>query len=258
MSIETNLKKIVTVDTTAKLNPRLHTIFRLDGANFSRYFKKLDLSRPYDDRLTNSMIETGIECFNTFTFSICYVGYDEITYYLKPVTKEAEDNGFEYDYSGRIQKMVSMLAGKASVIFNTKLINYFGKENLPRGFPYWECKVSQVNNFDEVISNLNERIISTLKNSRTLFVNTHLPGSNLSSKEAIKKIQSDKQIDFNFEVSDSNKVGNIITYILTEFEKDVKIADDQEAKSIKFIKKTPICQNFNPLDVVNIKLESLL
>lgn len=262
MSIEANLKKIVTVDTTAKLNPRLHTIFKLDGSNFSRYLKALELSKPYDDRLTNSMIETGIECFNTFTFSLCYVGYDEITYYLKPVSKEEEDNGFEYDFSGRIQKMVSMLSGKASTIFYSKLIKYFGLDNLPKCYPYWECKVWQVNQFNEVIENLNERIVSTFKNSRSLFANYYLPGTELSSKEAIKKIQSDKQIDFNFEVSDNNKVGCIITYILTEFEKEIeiesKVESKIESKIIKFIKKSPVCQNMNPLDVINIKVESLL
>lgn len=257
MSIEANLKKIVTVDTTAKLNPRLHTIFRLDGANFSRYFKELKLSKPYDDRLTNSFVETGIECFNTFTFSLCYVGYGEITYYLKPVTKEEEDHGFEYDYGGRIQKMVSMLAGRASTIFYTKLCKYFGQDNLPKGFPYWECKITQTHLFDEVIENLNERIVSTLKNSRNLFVNYHLPGTELSSKDAIKKIQADKQIDWNFEVSDNNKVGCVIIYILEEFERDVEFPDGQ-SRPIKFIKKTPVCQNFNPLDVTNIKAESLL
>lgn len=257
MSIEANLKKIVTVDTTAKLNPRHHSIFRLDGANFSRYFKELNLTKPYDDRLVNSLIETGIECFNTCTFSLCYVGYGEITYYLKPVTKEEEDHGFEYDYSGRIQKIVSMLAGKASTIFFAKLCKYFGAENLPKVFPYWECKVTQTHLFDEVIENLNERIVSTLKNSRNLFVNFYLPGTELSSKDAIKKILAEKQIDFNFEVSDNNKVGCIITYILEQFERDVEFLDGQ-VKQIKFIKKTPVCQNFNPLDVINIKAESLL
>jgi hypothetical protein len=257
MSIEANLKKIVTVDTTAKLNPRSHTIFRLDGANFSRYFKQLELAKPYDDRLTNSMIETGIECFNTFTFSLCYVGYNEITYYLKPVTKEEEDNGFEYDYGGRIQKMVSVLASKASVIFYSKLIKYFGQELLPKFYPYWECKITQTNVFDDVIENLNECIVSTLKNSRGLFVSTHLPGTDLSSKDAIKKINLEKQIDFNFEVSENNRVGCVITYMLTESEIPIELANG-ETKQIKIIKKTPVCQNFNPLDVTNIKSDSLL
>jgi tRNA(His) 5'-end guanylyltransferase len=256
MSIEANLKKIVTVDTTAKLNPRSHTIFRLEGSNFSRYFKDLGLSKPYDDRLTNAMVETGIECFNTFAFSLCYVGYDEITYYLKPVTKEEEDNGFEFDFAGRIQKMVSMLASKVSVCFYLKLLKYWGSELLPGYLPYWECKITQTNLFDDVIENLNERIVSTLKNSRALFVSAHLPGTDLSSKEAIKKIQAEKQIDFNLEVTDTNKVGSVITCMLTEFELPVNFSG--EIKQIKFIKKTPICQNMNPLDVVNIKMESLL
>lgn len=256
MSIEANLKKIVTVDTTAKLNPRSHTLFKLEISNFSRFYKKFNLNKPYDDRLTNSMIETAIECFNTFTFCLSYVGYNEINYYLKPVTKEEDDNGFEYDFSGRIQKMVSMLAGKASTIFYSKLIKYYGIENLPKYFPYWECKALQVNQFNEVIENLNERIISTLKNSKNIFVNAHLPGTELSSKDSIKKIFADKQIDFNTDVSDSNRVGCIITYILFEFEKDIEITG--EVKSIKFIRKTPIYQNMNPLDIVNIKYESLL
>lgn len=256
MSIEANLKKIVTVDTTAKLNPRFHTLFKLEISNFARFNKKFNLAKPYDDRLTNSMIETAIDCFNTFTFCLCYVGYNEIIYYLKPVTKEEDDNGFEYDFSGRIQKMVSMLAGKASAIFNSKLIKYGDLENPPKYFPYWECKTWQVNQFNEVIEHLNERMVSTLKNSRNLFVNTYLSGGELSSKDAIKKILADKQIDFNISVSDSNRVGTIITYILTEFEKDIEISG--ELKLIKFIRKTPVCQNMNPIDVINIKYESLL
>lgn len=258
MSIEANLKKIVTIDTTIKLNPRLHTIFRLDGVNFSRYLKQLELNKPYDVRLTNSIMETGIECFNTFAFSLCYVGYDEIIYYLKPVTKEEEDNGIEYDFSGRIQKMVSMLAGKVSVIFYAKLIKYFSYENLLKDFPYWECKVLQFNNFNEISETLHNRMGSTLKNSRTLFINNYLQGTDLSSKDAIKKIQIEKQIDFNNDVSDNNKFGCIITYILTEFEKNIKFENNEEFKLIKFIKKFPICQNLNQSDILNIKYESLL
>jgi tRNA(His) 5'-end guanylyltransferase len=256
MSIEANLKKIVTVDTTAKLNPRLHTLFKLEISNFSRFNKHFILDKPYDERLTKSIIETAIDCFNTFTFCLCYVGYNEITYYLKPISKEEFDNGFEYDFSGRIEKMVSMLAGKVSAIFNSKLIKYFGQETLTKYCPYWECKTWQVNNFNEMIENLNESIVSTLKNSRNLFVNEYLPDTELSSKEAIKKILTDKQIDFNTQVSDPNRVGTIITYILTEFEKDVEFLGNN--KLIKFIRKTPVCQNMNPLDVVNIKYESLL
>jgi tRNA(His) 5'-end guanylyltransferase len=256
MSIKEDLKKIVTVDTTSKLNPKYHTIFRLDVFNLHKCLKVLNLSKPYDDRLTNSMIETCIECLNIFSFSLGYVGYGEITYYLKPMTKEEENNGIEYDFSGRIQKMVSMLAGKISVCFYSKLQKYFGHEYLPIYLPYWNCKVSQVNLFDDVIENLSERIIYTLKNSKSLFVNAHLLDTKLSNKEAIKKIQADKQINFNFDVSDNNKVGCVITYILSEFELPVNFSG--ETKTIKFIKKSPVCQNLNPHEVNNIKLESLI
>ena len=39
MSIEANLKKIVTIDTTAKLNSRMHTIFKLDCPNYDKILK---------------------------------------------------------------------------------------------------------------------------------------------------------------------------------------------------------------------------
>jgi len=256
MSIETNLKKIVTIDSTAKINSRLHTVFKLDFINSKKYIKILELNKPFDNKLINTVIETGIECINTFTFSLCYIGFNEIIYYLKPISKDEENNGIEHEYNGRIQKMISILTSKLSATFYSKIIKYFQTENITNIIPYWECKIIQFNNFNEVIEYINERTVYTLKNSKTLFINHHLPDSQLSSKEAIKKIQSEKQINFNDDISDNIKVGCIITYILTEFDKDIEF--DNEIKTIKFIRKTPICQNFNPLDIINIKFESLL
>ena len=82
MSIETNLKKIVTIDNTAKLNPRLHTIFKLEFVNSIKYNRILELDKPYDEKIINTIIETGIGCINVFSFSLCYVGFNEIIYYL--------------------------------------------------------------------------------------------------------------------------------------------------------------------------------
>lgn len=255
MSIEANLKKIVTIDTTAKLNPKNHTLFKLELFNLPKILNCINLSKPYDVNFNNTMIETGIECFNTFGFSLCYVGTHTICYFLKHITKEEENNGIECDFSGKIQKMISIISGKISVIFNGKLRKYFPNENLTNCYPYFECKLSEHVNFDEVVENLNECILQTYKNSKKLFIDYYLPGTDLSSKEAIKKILSDKQIDFN-DVTPTNKFGSIIIFVLSDFTKDIKIQD--QVKSIKFIKKIPVTQNFTPNDIINIKLESLV
>ena len=256
MSIEANLKKIVTTDTTSKLNQRHHTIFKLEGVNIKKILKKINLNKPFDDNYINTMIDTAIDCFNTFTFSLCYVSCDEIIYYLKPITKDEEDNGFEYDYSGRIQKMVSMLAGKASISFLNNLNKHFTLNNDSLYNPFFECKVWQVNSFHEVIEYINTQILYTLKNSKNLFINYYLPDNELSLKDANKKILIDKQIDFNKDINDNNKIGCIIIYNLFEFSKQIEI--NGEIKEIKFIKKIPHCTNIQPSNIINIKYEKLL
>lgn len=154
--MESNLKKIVSCES--KLNPKLHTIFRLNSPNILKISKKnLENNSKFYDIIKN----TAINSLNVFNFSLGYVGYNEIIFYLKPISKEDDKNGSELIYNGRIQKMTSHLTSIISINYYKNFIgtiNNYDNEMLP----FFDCKVWQVGKWSEVLDYINER--STINN----------------------------------------------------------------------------------------------
>lgn len=93
-------------------------IVRLDGKNFHAFCK--GLKRPYDERLSNLMVEVTKYMVETFQALVGYTQSDEITlawYY-------STDASGEYPFGGRFQKMESLLAAYATACFNRLLEIY--------------------------------------------------------------------------------------------------------------------------------------
>lgn len=153
MSIESNLKKIVSWES--KLNPKSHTIFRLDSPNILKFSKKLlENNIGLINQILDSINKTVLDNFYTFRFSLGYVSIDEIILYIKPISKDEDKNGVEMDFNGRIQKMISHLTSKIAIHSYKNL--YEGKLNLDL-LPYYECKVWQVDKWNDVLEYINER-----------------------------------------------------------------------------------------------------
>jgi tRNA(His) guanylyltransferase len=88
-------------------------VVRLDGRAFSKFTK--GLARPYDERMSMCMIESTKELVHQFNADVGYCQSDEISLgFLNSVCNPIL-------FSGRVQKIVSVIASTASVKFN-KLI----------------------------------------------------------------------------------------------------------------------------------------
>jgi tRNA(His) 5'-end guanylyltransferase len=224
MSIEHNLKKVVNLENSShtKLNPKLHTLIRLCGHNFSKMVKKLKLTKPLDNNFNQVMKDTGIECMDYLNCSLCYAGSDEITYWIKPFTQNQIDNGSELPFSGRIQKIVSLLAGKVSTVFTLKLGKLIGWDELTNINPHFDCRIWQVDTLDQVIDNLKQRIDWVSSNSKMNQVQHYishkeLNGANglgttetteaIEAIEAIKKLKKEKGMIFDENVSLYSSLG---------------------------------------------------
>lgn len=230
MSIEHNLKKVVNLENSShnKLNPKLHTLIRLCGHNFLKMLKKLKLTKPLDNNFTQVMKETGVECMDYLNCSLCYVGSDEITYWIKPFTQNQIDNGSELPFSGRIQKIVSLLAGKVSTVFTLKLGKLIGWDELTNISPHFDCRIWQVDTLDQVIDNLKQRIDWVSSNSKMIQVRHYISHKELNgfgtngandyinptdANNPIEKLKKEKGIIFDENVSLDNSLGTL-TYLI--------------------------------------------
>lgn len=100
-------------------------IVRLDGKNFSRFTK--GFKKPFDTLMTSSLIETASKLLEEFNPKTVFCCSDEISLIFPPVCtkEESEEDSKRYVhiFSGRTQKISSILASRCSVIFNSVLAN---------------------------------------------------------------------------------------------------------------------------------------
>lgn len=80
------------------------------------------MTLPFDTHFTAAMKATAENSFPYFNFFIGFVGSDEITFAMRPLTAAQLGKGGVLEFNGRIQKMVSLLAAKVSVTFLMELM----------------------------------------------------------------------------------------------------------------------------------------
>ncbi|MEN9359836.1 MAG: hypothetical protein RL095_1371 [Verrucomicrobiota bacterium] len=91
--------------------PLLPVCARLDGRGFSKFTR--GLRRPYDQRMSQLMIDTTLYLVKESGASVGYTQSDEIS-----LAWDWQDRDAAVFFDGRIQKMVSVLAAMASSYFN--------------------------------------------------------------------------------------------------------------------------------------------
>lgn len=176
------------------LIPNLPVIVRLDGNNFSKFTKNLD--KPYDEKFTKLMQLTTE--FLVSLFSKCYLGYtqsDEITLVFY--------NNYQdpLEFSGRIQKLCSIIASKCTSFFALNASDY-----LPNNFegmdsyPAFDCRIWNVPNWVEASNTILWREVDATKNSIQTAAQTHLPKNRvhgIKNNEVQKILLEEADINWN-------------------------------------------------------------
>ena len=164
-----------------KMLPLIPVIARLDGKGFSKFTK--GLKRPYDERLSNLMIETTKYLVKETNANCGYTQSDEITLMWYSDSHESK-----IYFDGRLFKMISDLASMASVFFNSKLDEYLPekKDKMPR----FDCRVFNVPTVEEAVNTFYWREKDATKNSITMaaseyYSHNFLMGKNGSEKQEL-------------------------------------------------------------------------
>ena len=153
---------------------------RLDGKAFHTFTK--GLARPYDQRLSQLMVDTTIHLVMETQAKLGYTQSDEISLFFSPGPSNQRSN---YLFSGNYQKITSVLASMAS--------SYFVRE-LPHRIPEkaselaaFDCRVWNVENTREVYLNFLFRQQDAIENSVLMKAHSLFPHKELQGRSSVEK-----------------------------------------------------------------------
>lgn len=169
--------------------PSLPVIIRLDGNSFHQYTK--GLQRPFDENLTQLMIETTKFLVKETNAIIGQTSSDEITLILY-----APDRASIY-HEGKKQKILSKLTGNCVSFFNEKRKELLPDHNKIANF---DCRIYQTPTLEDAAAQLLWRENDATKNSiYTLAWSMFSHGSlqNLNGNQLQDKMMLEKQVNWN-------------------------------------------------------------
>lgn len=164
-------------ETERRFIPLLPIYARIDGRCFSRFTK--GLNRPYDIRITRTMIETTKSLVENTQAKIGYTQSDEISLLW---CQDRSDS--ELPFGGKIQKMVSVLASLAASCFvGACLIQDQEMQSRARLLtPHFDCRVFQLPNRIEAANAFLWREQDATKNAISMAARSFYSHKELNSK----------------------------------------------------------------------------
>lgn len=150
-------------ETGRRFLPMLPVYARIDGRGFSKFTKGMD--RPFDQRMTDAMIETTRYLVKETNALIGYVQSDEISLAWK-----AADYTASIFFDGKITKMTSVLAAMATAGFTRAIRGWVPYEDR---FPAFDARVLQMPLDYEVANMFLWRAIDARKNAVSMATRAH-------------------------------------------------------------------------------------
>lgn len=178
--ISTRCKTHEAASTKDYADKALPLLARLDGRAFHTY--TAGLKRPFDDRLSRCMVETTKDLLDDTHADIAYTQSDEITllWYADPTQPSSE-----LPFGGRLQKLTSVLAGRASARFATLTQSAIPEK--ANYLPHFDCRVWSVPSPQDAVDVFVWRQWDARKNSVTMAAQ-----SVYSHRELLNKATSEK------------------------------------------------------------------
>jgi tRNA(His) 5'-end guanylyltransferase len=170
------LKEQEQTEAGRKANVILPLMARLDGKCFSKFTK--GLKRPYDQRFSDLMIETGSYLVKQSEALLCYVQSDEITLFWF-LDKENFSNR-EFWFGGKFQKLTSILAGSASSYFSANVPKFLYEKQ--GSYPTFDARVWNVPDLEHAYLNFVWRQQDAQKNSVSMYARHFFSHKSLQGK----------------------------------------------------------------------------
>lgn len=166
--------------------PDQYIIVRLDGQGFTKLADKLGLERPFDSRLRDLMSDTMMFLVSESGFKVLY-GYTQSDEISLLISKNDDT------FSRRVQKITSILAGKATAYFLSTLINEH-EEIVTNHLPNFDCRVIPVTDNQTVVDYFRWRAEDASRNCLNTYSYWTLRQAGHSARVATKML-SKKTVD---------------------------------------------------------------
>lgn len=161
--------------------------------------------RPFDTRINAAMVSTATDLLERFGAVTAYTESDEISLIWPP----AADQGVQQlPFNGRVQKVVSVLAGFASARFNKHMLaQSFDAQSeaalisrVEASDAHFDARVFALPSADKVHEYMRWRALQDCRrNSVSMLAQAHFPHQRLQNKDArtmLRMLQEEKQVDW--------------------------------------------------------------
>jgi|SRR3990172_4577550 len=242
MDLDNRMKLYEQVESARRFLPLLPVVARLDGKCFHKFTK--NMKEPFDENLTQVMIETTKYLVEETNAIIGYTQSDEIT--LIYCSDNSESQIF---FDGRIFKMVSVIASLCTAKFSIEIYNKFGKAFWER-VPGFDCRAWTVPNKMEAVNNLVWRELDASKNSIFTAARCHFSHNELKDKNSsqLHEMLFSKGVNWN-DYPNHFKRGTYVQSRIVD-----KFLTDKELQNIpeKYRPTTNIVRNRNEIQILNL------
>lgn len=187
------MKSLELQETGRRFLPGLPIYARIDGRGFSKFTK--GMNRPYDEDMSNAMVDTTKALVDATHATIGYVQSDEIS--LVWIPTEHGHNWFD----GKTMKMASVLAGLATAAFIKALVDHFDRwDSLLDKLPHFDARVINMPSDTEAANMLLWRNLDATKNAISMAAHHYFGHKELQNKTGAEKQEmlfQHKHINFN-------------------------------------------------------------
>lgn len=180
------MKAYEAVETARKLDPHLPICARIDGRAFSTFTRGME--KPFDIQFAAAMIETSKYLLHMTGGRIGYTQSDEIS--LLWLADRLESDVF---FSGKVQKMCSVLASAAAAKFATVIPPEFSSR-----LPHFDARVFQLPSKEEAANIFLWRAMDARKNAVGMLAQSRFSAKHLHGKDqtAMLAMLTDVGVDF--------------------------------------------------------------
>jgi tRNA(His) guanylyltransferase len=154
---------------------------RIDGKCFSSFTRGLE--RPYDQGLSNLMVETTKHIVRHSQAVLAYTQSDEISLYWDLSRTGKADT--EFWFGGKYQKIVSVLASMAGSFFSANCPIFLPRSHWPTesgNYPTFDARVWNVPDTEAVADNFLWRVQDCSKNSVSMVARHYFSHKELQDK----------------------------------------------------------------------------
>lgn len=174
------MKSYESIETDRRFDPTLPVYARIDGRGFSRFTRGME--RPFDQRMTDAMIDTTRYLVEKTHATVGYVQSDEISLVWPD---SVANNGLFF--AGKIQKSCSVLASMAAARFAVAYAQRFGE--MSELCPHFDCRIVQMPGRTEAANMMLWRELDARKNAVSMAARHHFSHRELQGKSSADMIQ---------------------------------------------------------------------